>query len=62
MTETLEVCKTQLGAPACQAVELTLPKQVCVEIVYGYAADEAPAPAYPAPYAPAPYAPAPYKA
>jgi len=62
VTETLEVCKTALGAPACQAVELTLPKQVCVELVYGYAADEAPAPAYPAPapYAPAPYAPAPY--
>merc|ERR1712012_505739 len=54
VTETLEKCVTQLGAPACQAVELTLPKQVCVEIVYGYAADApkreepayAPAPAY----------------
>jgi len=54
VTETLEKCVTQLAAPACQAVELTLPKQVCVEIVYGYAADApkheepayAPAPAY----------------
>jgi len=54
VTETLEKCVTQLAAPACQAVELTLPKQVCVEIVYGYAAEEhkheepayAPAPAY----------------
>jgi len=54
VTETLEKCVTQLAAPACQAVELTLPKQVCVEIVYGYAADSAkheepeytPAPAY----------------
>ena len=54
VTETLEKCVTQLAAPACQAVELTLPKQVCVEIVYGYAADApkheepvyTPAPAY----------------
>merc|ERR1712127_1062348 len=54
LTETLEKCVTQLAAPACQAVELTLPKQVCVEIVYGYAADApkheepvyTPAPAY----------------
>jgi len=54
VTETFEKCITQLAAPACQTVELTLPKQVCVEIVYGYAADApkheepayAPAPAY----------------
>merc|ERR1719438_311282 len=54
VVETLEKGVTQLAAPACQAVELTLPKQVCVEIVYGYAADApkheepayAPAPAY----------------
>merc|ERR1712218_206081 len=32
-------CVAGLGAPACQAVELTLPKQICVEIVYGYAHD-----------------------
>jgi len=36
-------CQSQLGAPACQEVELTLPKQVCVELVYGYAHGEAPA-------------------
>merc|ERR1739838_281618 len=50
-------CVSALGAPACQAVELTLPKQVCKELNYGHAhetADYAPAPA-PA-YAPAPHA------
>jgi len=51
-------CTAGLGAPACQKVELTLPKQVCVELVYGYAHEPAPAPAYapaPAPaYAAAP--------
>ena len=46
----VEKCVAGLGAPACQAVKLTLPKQVCVEIVYGYAHD---APKEPA-YAPAP--------
>merc|ERR1719384_749034 len=60
----VEKCVAGLGAPACQAVELTLPKQVCKELTYGHAADEqtyepAPAPAYapaPAPaYAPSPY-------
>ena len=54
-------CITQLAAPACQNVELTLPKQVCKEINYGYAEDThevepvtyAPAPTYaPATYAP----------
>merc|ERR1712111_67104 len=30
---------------SCQEVELTLPKQVCVELVYGYAHE--PEPAYP---------------
>merc|ERR1711899_677858 len=34
---TEEKCITQLAAPACQTVELTLPKQVCKEINYGYA-------------------------
>merc|ERR1712223_2241533 len=38
-TVTSEKCITQLAAPACQAVELTLPKQVCKEINYGYAED-----------------------
>merc|ERR1712072_1592339 len=33
----VEKCDTKLAAPACQKVELTLPKQVCVELVYGYA-------------------------
>merc|ERR1712158_52101 len=65
VSETFEKCVTGLTDPACQAVELTLPKQVCKEINYGYAEDtpaeaepayEAPAPAY-APAAPA-YAPA----
>merc|ERR1711872_913594 len=54
VSETFEKCVTALAAPACQAVELTLPKQVRVEIVYGFAHD-APKheePAYPA--APAP--------
>jgi len=41
--ESVEKCQTQLGAPACNDVELTLPKQVCVELVYGYAHEEAPA-------------------
>merc|ERR1712129_509530 len=30
-------CKAEIGVPACQKVELTLPKQVCVQLVYGYA-------------------------
>merc|ERR1712200_372107 len=38
VTEAAEKCVTGLTDPACQAVELTLPKQVCVEINYGYAA------------------------
>ena len=36
-SESFDKCLTALAAPACQAVELTLPKQVCVEIVYGFA-------------------------
>merc|ERR1711935_547758 len=47
-------CKAEIGVPACQKVELTLPKQVCVQLVYGYAHEPAPAPGYPA--APAPHA------
>jgi len=42
-TEEVEKCQTRLGAPDCNDVELTLPKQVCVELVYGYAHEEAPA-------------------
>merc|ERR1712018_741186 len=49
--EVVAKCQTRLAAPACQEIELTLPKQRCVELVYGYAHDPAPAPA-PA-YAPA---------
>merc|ERR1712048_1168433 len=49
-TVTVAKCVAGLGEPACQKVELTLPKQVCVELVYGYAHE--PAPAAPA-YAPA---------
>ena len=67
--ETLEKCTTGLGEPNCQKVELTLPKQKCVEIVYGYAHDapkhekpapptyqepaKEPAPTYPPPTYPA---------
>jgi len=59
VSETFEKCVTALTAPACQNVELTLPKQVCKEINYGYAEDvQEPAPAYEAAPAPA-YAAAP---
>jgi len=36
-TVTVAKCQTQLAAPNCVTKELTLPKQVCVELVYGYA-------------------------
>jgi len=58
---TVDKCITQLAAPACQQVELTLPKQVCKEINYGYA--EETHDVEPVTYAPPPppptYAPAP---
>jgi len=38
--EVIEKCVTQLADPNCQTVDLTLPKQVCAEIVYGYAHDQ----------------------
>ena len=38
--EVIEKCVTQLAAPTCNTVDLTLPKQVCAEIVYGYAHDQ----------------------
>jgi len=41
--ESVEKCDTQLAAPDCNKVELTLPKQVCIELVYGYAHEHAPA-------------------
>merc|ERR1711936_1176666 len=44
-----EKCITQLAAPACQTIDLTLPKQVCKEINYGYAENVHEAEAYPAP-------------
>merc|ERR1711994_28 len=55
--EVEEKCITQLAAPACQTIDLTLPKQVCKEINYGYAENVhevepvtyAPEPEYPAP-------------
>ena len=46
---TIEKCITQLAAPACQTIDLTLPKQVCKEINYGYAENVHEAEAYPAP-------------
>jgi len=49
-----EKCVSALGAPACQTVELTLPKQVCKELSYGDAHIPHPHPE-PA-YAPAPAA------
>jgi len=56
--EVHDKCITQLGAPHCNTVELTLPKQVCKEINYGYA--ENVHEAEPVTYAPPPtYAPAP---
>merc|ERR1711892_1623679 len=63
--EVEEKCITQLAAPACQTVDLTLPKQVCKEINYGYAENVHEvepvtyAPVEPATYAPTP---APYAA
>ena len=34
---TLQVCKTELGEPDCNEVSLDLPKESCIDIVYGYA-------------------------
>ena len=39
-TISVEKCTTKLGEPKCENVELTLPKQVCVELVYGYAEEK----------------------
>ena len=46
--QSVEKCETKLAAPACQKVELTLPKQVCIDLVYGYAEDHH---EHPQPYA-----------
>ena len=35
--ETHEVCRTEIGAPDCNPIVLDLPKERCIEIVYGYA-------------------------
>merc|ERR1711892_418542 len=61
--EVEEKCITQLAAPACQTVDLTLPKRVCKEINYGYAEDTHDVePVTYAPVEPVTYAPAPYEA
>ena len=36
-TEVHQVCSPQLGEPDCQDIVLDLPKERCIEIVYGYA-------------------------
>jgi len=36
-TEKVEKCEVSLSEPSCQEVSLTLPKQVCVGLVYGHA-------------------------
>merc|ERR1719479_476048 len=56
--EIIDKCITQLAAPACSTVELTLPKQVCKEINYGYAEETHDVEPYEAPE-PVTYAPAP---
>ena len=54
---TVEKCVAGLGAPACQNVELTLPKQRCMELAFGHAYEPAPYAPHPEPaYAPAPAA------
>lgn len=35
--ETVEVCKVELGEPNCNEEVLELPREHCIEIVYGYA-------------------------
>jgi len=47
------MCIAKIGEPDCQNVELTLPKQRCIELAYGHAHEVAHAPE---PYAPAPHA------
>ena len=42
-----EICITQLTAPACSTVELSLPKQVCKEIIYTSHPPPPPPPSYP---------------
>lgn len=35
--ETLEQCKVNVGEAKCSEIELVLPKQVCKDLVFGYA-------------------------
>jgi len=46
-TVTVSKCIAQLAEPLCTSRDLSLPKQVCVELVYGHAAPTHVAPAYP---------------
>jgi len=50
---TVAMCIAKIGEPDCQTVELTLPKQRCIELAYGHAHNVHHAPAHHAP-APAP--------
>jgi hypothetical protein len=36
----VEKCEVVVGPPKCSEVELVLPKQVCKDIVYGFAEDQ----------------------
>ena len=36
----VERCEVVVGEPKCSEVELVLPKQICKDIVYGFAADD----------------------
>jgi len=38
-TEKVEKCEVSLAEPKCQYIDLTLPKQVCVGLVYGHAVE-----------------------
>merc|ERR1719328_950323 len=58
VSESVDKCVSGLGAPDCSTVELTLPKQVCKEINYGYAEEAHSVEPYEAPE-PVTYAPAP---
>merc|ERR1712055_227144 len=46
VTDSVDLCETRLGRPACQDVELTLPQQECVEMVYGVSHDKYEEPTY----------------
>jgi hypothetical protein len=46
VTDSVDVCETKLSRPDCQEVELDLPQQVCVEMVYGFSHDKYEEPKY----------------